>query len=109
MLCDVLWSEPVSEEKEEEFKNFQNNEVRGCGYIYGKQAIASFLDKSGAIAVVRGSEPLPHGYDFRRFNRESGFPEIISLFSCGNHCSMYNNKGAVMYFNKGVFDIKQFS
>lgn len=36
------------------------------------------------------------------------FPQIITLFSAPNYCSMYKNKAAVIKLNKSNMDIDQF-
>ena len=36
------------------------------------------------------------------------FPTVITVFSAPNYCDFYNNKGAVIKLENGVFNIQQF-
>ena len=36
-----------------------------------------------------------------KWNGESEFPAVITIFSAANYCDAYNNKGAIIKF--GVF------
>ena len=33
-----------------------------------------------------------------RWNRNSDFPSVITIFSAPNYCDVYNNKGAIIKF-----------
>lgn len=35
-------------------------------------------------------------------------PTVITVFSAPNYCDFYNNKGAIIKFQKGVLNIQQF-
>lgn len=38
-----------------------------------------------------------------RWNRNSDFPSVITIFSAPNYCDVYNNKGAVIKFEVNIF------
>jgi serine/threonine-protein phosphatase 2B catalytic subunit len=42
-------------------------------------------------------------------NAETGFPALITIFSAPNYLNSYNNKGAILRFEKNVLNIKQFN
>lgn len=37
-------------------------------------------------------------YKMHRWNRNSDFPNVITIFSAPNYCDVYNNKGAIIKF-----------
>lgn len=40
-----------------------------------------------------------------RWNRNSDFPSVITIFSAPNYCDVYNNKGAVIKFEVNIIII----
>jgi hypothetical protein len=49
------------------------------------------------------------GYRMYEKNPETSFPSLITIFSAPNYLSTYNNKGAILRFEKNVLNIKQFN
>ncbi|CEL93926.1 unnamed protein product [Vitrella brassicaformis CCMP3155] len=112
LFCDLLWSDPVDEEKEEHLAHpepFFPNDVRGCSYFFGYEAASGFLDKNGLLSVIRAHEAQLEGYKMHQTNSKTGFPTVITIFSAPNYCDCYNNKGAVLKFENNTLNIQQFN
>ena len=52
----MLWSDPVDNDTGALEVVYKNNEVRGCAYYYGKDAVKKFLDKNRLLSVIRAHE-----------------------------------------------------
>eukprot|EP00388_Colpodella_angusta_P004309 GDKJ01014310.1.p1 GENE.GDKJ01014310.1~~GDKJ01014310.1.p1 ORF type:complete len:574 (-),score=112.39 GDKJ01014310.1:391-2112(-) len=114
LFCDLLWSDPVDEEKPElvaraKTEKFLSNDVRGCSYFFGYEAAASFLKKNGLLSVVRAHEAQLQGYKMHQTNPRNGFPTVLTIFSAPNYCDCYNNTGAVLKFSGNTMNIQQFN
>lgn len=114
LFCDLLWSDPVDEEKPDqiartETAKFIPNDVRGCSYLFGYEAAASFLKKNGLLSVVRAHEAQLQGYKMHQTNPRNGFPTVLTIFSAPNYCDCYNNTGAVLRFSGNTMNIQQFN
>lgn len=77
---------------------FRINEVRGCSYFYGMEAVSKFLERNKLISIIRGHEAQIDGYKMHRWDGGQDFPMVITIFSAPNYCDVYNNKGAVIKF-----------
>lgn len=98
LLADILWSDPVDSESGDLSGVFTKNKQRGCSYVFGAEALSSFLQVNNLLCLIRGHEVQLEG--FKMFNwRGQNFPQIITLFSAPNYCDTYNNKGAVISFS----------
>uniref|UniRef100_A0A0K6SBC8 Serine/threonine-protein phosphatase n=1 Tax=Chromera velia CCMP2878 TaxID=1169474 RepID=A0A0K6SBC8_9ALVE len=114
LLCDMLWSDPVDEEKEDKVKAagkelFVPNDARGCSFFFGFDAAKGFLDKNSLLSVIRAHEAQLEGYKMHTVNTKTGFPTVITIFSAPNYCDCYNNKGAVLKFENNTLNIQQFN
>ena len=96
---DILWSDPVDNDNCECDPKFIPNDVRGCSYIFGKDAINEFLTKNQLVSVIRGHEAQLNGFKMHKWNGEEAFPPVITIFSAANYCDTYNNKGAIIKFD----------
>lgn len=56
LFCDLLWSDPVDNDDGICDHMFRNNDVRGCSYFYGNDAVRKFLDANNLISVIRAHE-----------------------------------------------------
>ena len=71
-LLDILWSDPISEERvdemtDKEYEEFINlewrpNPARGCSYCYGYKAVYNFLIKNSIVCLVRAHEVQENGF-----------------------------------------------
>jgi serine/threonine-protein phosphatase 2B catalytic subunit len=94
----LLWSDPVDNEEGLCENVYRQNEVRGCSFFYGASAVNHFLEKNSLISVIRGHEAQLEGYKMHRWNGNTEFPVVITVFSAPNYCDVYNNKGALIKF-----------
>ncbi|KJP85280.1 hypothetical protein AK88_05091 [Plasmodium fragile] len=112
IFCDILWSDPIDEDKEEhtiQTESYFPNDIRGCSYFFGYNAATTFLEKNGLLSIIRAHEAQLEGYKMHQTNLKTGFPIVITIFSAPNYCDVYNNKGAVLKFDSNTLNIQQFS
>eukprot|EP00347_Sterkiella_histriomuscorum_P002668 403367261 len=109
LFCDILWSDPVEDEKGQCPQRFQQNDVRGCSYFFGQQATNQFLQKNKLLSILRAHEAQFDGYKMHKWNGASEFPVVITIFSAPNYCDVYNNKGAIIKFEQNTLNIQQFN
>ncbi|KAL4466328.1 hypothetical protein ABPG72_020177 [Tetrahymena utriculariae] len=108
IFCDLLWSDPVDNDDGLCETPYRVNDVRGCSYFYGNDAVRKFLDDNQLISVIRAHEAQIDGYKMHRWNG-SEFPVVITIFSAPNYCDVYNNKGAVIKFENNTLNIQQYN
>jgi serine/threonine-protein phosphatase 2B catalytic subunit len=110
-MCDLLWADPLDEPEFESSDSppFQDNETRGCSYLYSHQAVCTFLDRNDLLSVIRAHEAQDHGYRMHARSASTGFPSVITLFSAPNYLDAYGNKGAVLRYDANVMNIRQFN
>ena len=63
-MCDLLWSDPMDESTADYLDDdaleewyaieYTDNPARGCGWVFGGQAIDDFLMDNDLLTVVRG-------------------------------------------------------
>eukprot|EP00475_Leptophrys_vorax_P036720 TRINITY_DN6251_c0_g1_i2.p2 TRINITY_DN6251_c0_g1~~TRINITY_DN6251_c0_g1_i2.p2 ORF type:complete len:533 (-),score=131.04 TRINITY_DN6251_c0_g1_i2:2123-3664(-) len=121
-MCDLLWSDPFDEKKDEEEEEgtghshggaepilwFSFNQTRQCSFVFGVNAVTQFLDNNNLVAVIRAHEAQFDGYRMHMKN-EDGVPRVITIFSAPNYCDVYGNKGACLVLDNEVLNIKQFT
>lgn len=56
MLCDLLWSDPVENDDGICEGTYRINDVRGCSYFFGVEAVTKFLERNNLISVIRAHE-----------------------------------------------------
>jgi len=109
IYCDLLWSDPVDSENGQSTDQYKNNEVRGCSFYYNVRAVNHFLKRNRLLSIIRAHEAQLDGYKMHRWNGNSEFPVVITIFSAPNYCDVYNNKGAIIKFNNNNLNIQQFN
>eukprot|EP00727_Mastigamoeba_balamuthi_P002837 m51a1_g12550 putative calcineurin a (518) ;mRNA; f:503-3044 len=108
-MCDMLWSDPAEEFSPENNEHYAFNEVRGCSYVYTYHAACAFLERNRLLSLVRAHEAQDEGYRMYRSRQNTGFPTVITIFSAPNYLDAYNNKAAVLRYEKNVLNIRQFN
>lgn len=109
-MCDLLWSDPMDEKEGDPNypQPFVPNTTRGCSYVYSHLAAASFLEANELVTVIRGHEAQDEGYHIYK-KGPSGFPSVICVFSAPNYCDTYDNRGAIIMFDKNILNIRQYN
>ncbi|CAD8093065.1 unnamed protein product [Paramecium sonneborni] len=108
LFCDILWSDPVDNDQGTLENGWRGNEVRGCSWFFGVDAVHRFLQRNNLISVIRAHEAQLDGYKMHRWKGSSDFPVVITIFSAPNYCDVYKNKGAVIKFENNTLNIQQF-
>ncbi|KAF9559982.1 Metallo-dependent phosphatase [Agrocybe pediades] len=121
LLCDLLWSDPISNFGHEtepqpngapgldRGTTFTHNATRGCSFFYTYEAVCQFLDRNGLLTLIRGHEAQDAGYTMYRKTPKRNFPSVITIFSAPNYLDVYHNRGAILkYANKNI-TIRQYN
>lgn len=108
-MCDLLWADPAEDFSPASGEHFGFNEVRGCSYVYTYNAACAFLERNRLLSLVRAHEAQDEGYRMYKTRDVTGFPTVITIFSAPNYLDAYNNKGAVLRYDKSVLNIRQFN
>merc|ERR1712129_275718 len=87
---------------------FAYNETRQCSYVFGIDAVTTFLKKNNLTAVIRAHEAQFDGYKMQMINEQTQIPRVITIFSAPNYCDVYKNKGACLKFDDELLNIRQF-
>ncbi|CAM9874771.1 unnamed protein product, partial [Sphacelaria rigidula] len=71
-LCDMLWADPMNEDDrhkltDDEYRQFLDtdyvaNQVRGCSYMFGYNAVQKFLRENRLMYLVRAHEVQEEGF-----------------------------------------------
>jgi len=108
-MCDLLWSDPVSEfNLDEGNRKFMPNSVRGCSYSYSFKACCDFIQRNNLLSIIRAHEVQAEGFLLSKNNEKTKFPALITIFSAPNYLDQYQNKGAVIKFDGKEMNIRQF-
>ncbi|KAI8142229.1 calcineurin [Fennellomyces sp. T-0311] len=109
LMCDLLWADPYEDFDAEHHPKFDHNHVRGCSYFFSYKAACQFLDKNHLLSIIRAHEAQANGYRMYRKSKSTGFPALMTIFSAPNYIDIYNNKAAVLRYDKNVLNIRQFN
>jgi len=115
-FCDLLWSDPVEENRDDDddavnedaLNWFSHNDTRQCSFVFGVEAVQTFLTKNRLTAMIRAHEVQYNGYKMHFVNQQSQIPRVITIFSAPNYCDVYKNKGACLKFDNELLNIRQF-
>lgn len=66
------------------------------------------LQKHDLMSVVRAHQVQIDGYKMHRWDGESSFPYVVTIFSAPNYCDYYSNKAAVLILKDDKISIKQY-
>eukprot|EP00826_Nyctotherus_ovalis_P044881 TRINITY_DN4891_c0_g1_i22.p1 TRINITY_DN4891_c0_g1~~TRINITY_DN4891_c0_g1_i22.p1 ORF type:complete len:214 (-),score=39.50 TRINITY_DN4891_c0_g1_i22:366-1007(-) len=105
---DILWSDPVGNDRGDCEPTFKPNGIRGCSYFFGRKALQPFLKRNKILGIIRAHESLSNGYRMHKWSGSNGFPSVITVFSAPNYCDIYNNKGAIIKLESNVMNVKQY-
>lgn len=85
LLCDLLWSDPSAD-----VRGWGPNDERAVSYIFGADAVSSFLEKHDLDLICRAHQVVEDGYEFFADR------QVVTVFSAPNYCGEFDNAGAVM-------------
>lgn len=109
IYCDLLWADPIGLDYAVTEEEFKENDVRACSYFFGAQAANKFLMKNKLLSIIRAHEAQIDGYKMHKWNGNSEFPVVITIFSAPNYCDVYNNKGAILKFINNTMHVQQYN
>jgi len=84
LVCDLLWADPDTD-----VAGWHENN-RGVSYVFGADAVVSFLQKHDLDLIVRAHQVVEDGYEFFAARR------LVTMFSAPNYCGEFDNAGALM-------------
>jgi len=61
------------------------------------------------LSIIRAHEAQDAGYRMYRKTRTTGFPSVMTFFSCPHYLDCYNNKAAILKYESNVLNIRQFN
>lgn len=97
LIADLVWSDPS-----DETQDFQKS-FRGSGYLYGSEAVKSFLIQSNMKLLVRAHQCVADGYSL--FAASMG----VTVFSSSDYCAIIkNNSGVMKIFVRGKIEFYSF-
>ena len=91
MFSDFVWSDP-----DENVSGFKPNS-RGCGYLFGKDALNDFLKRNNLDMLIRSHQYCYEGSNWP-FN---GSKNCLTIFSSSNYCDNENN-GGIAFIDKNL-------
>ena len=75
ILCDLLWSDP-----DLGIKGWGENHERGISFVYGSEAVQTFLKKHDLDLICRAHQVVQDGYQFFCDKR------LVTVFSAPDYC-----------------------
>ena len=90
MLCDLLWSDPESNDK-----GWGEND-RGVSFTFNEKVVENFLSCNDLDLLCRAHQVVEDGYEF--------FAEklLVTVFSAPNYCGEFDNAGAMMMIDENL-------
>ena len=95
IFSDMVWSDPSSE-----VKGYVPN-GRGCGYLYGSDVLADFLDKNNLDILIRSHETCQEGVSWPYADDDENVDRCLTVFSSSNYCGR-KNSSAVLHVNSDL-------
>jgi serine/threonine-protein phosphatase 2B catalytic subunit len=68
-----------------------------------------FLENNHLLSLIRAHEAQDAGYRMYKASDVSGFPSLITIFSAPNYLDSYNNKAAILKYDKETMNIRRFN
>ncbi|OHS94311.1 Ser/Thr protein phosphatase [Tritrichomonas foetus] len=95
VFADMVWSDPSSE-----VKGYTPN-GRGCGYLFGSDALAKFLDENNLDILIRSHEMCQEGVSWPYADDDENVDRCLTVFSNSNYCGR-GNSAAVLHVNNDL-------
>ena len=77
------------------------HESVSISYIPGPDIVKKFCIEHELDLIVRGHQVVENGYEFFADSER----KLVTLFSAPNYCGEFENSGAVMSVNEGLFKV----
>lgn len=61
-FCDLVWADPIDNDTGDLDKTWVYNESRGCSFVFGKDALNTFLTRNNLLSVIRAHEAQLDGF-----------------------------------------------
>jgi serine/threonine-protein phosphatase PP1 catalytic subunit len=87
LVSDLIWSDPSRH-----VSSWVPSE-RGCGWLFGINAVETFLRNNDLDLIVRAHEAVEDGYDFPYYPRR----DVVTVFSAPGYCGQSDMKGALLH------------
>lgn len=110
-LCDLIWADPVTDDKFFN-QNFSRNKERGCSVVFGYNPIYDFLEFNNLAFIVRAHQVEEKGYKELHFSQAPPgriHPMVITLFSAPNYCDSYENMAAYLLIGRDEYNFHQYT
>jgi len=85
-FADLMWSDPDGDTENQLFMPSQ----RGCGYLFGREAVKQFNHKNGISQIVRAHQLCMDGYE------EHFEGSLVTVWSAPNYCYRCGNVASIM-------------
>lgn len=96
--AELLWSDPIDSEQH---TNISLNFKRGGGYLFGKNATATFLNNNDLDLMVRSHELRQEGFSVHHEGK------CVTVFSAPNYVDQCKNLGALLRVSKKADSIEE--
>ena len=91
LALDILWSDPATEEEEEEAEGwFAENSRGGDIVVFGQKAVDAFVAKTGCTHIIRAHQPPSRGIEYCKAAR------IMTVFSSSHYCGGFNSAAIIL-------------
>jgi len=90
---------------------FSYNETRQCSYIFGIDAVHTFLKKNNLVVLIRGHTMHSDGYNLQMVDDQTQTPRVITVYSAPggqDYAFLSGNKGAILKLDDEQLNIRQF-
>jgi protein phosphatase len=102
LFTDMVWSDPSIE-----IECFARN-PRGCGCLYGPEALAQFLAENNLDLMIRSHEACEDGTSWPFEGDAESCEDCVTVFSTSNYCEQ-GNAGAVLFVDADLLvDVEVF-
>ena len=102
IVTDLIWSDPGKEIWRDQW---EFNDQRGCGVLFGKDETLSFLKDNGLNMILRAHQCVDSGFECETYGLDT--PKVVTLFSAEDYCGS-KNLGAMLRIKGNSLNVIQF-
>ena len=89
-LLDLLWADPMENERETGFKPHTARNIFGNIFKYGLDRVQKFLSDNKLSMLIRSHECVMEGFERNASN------DLITIFSATDYCGKFKNAAAIL-------------